>query len=213
MDITNGSDVSHMLMHSAFEELHKACELSKVSFDKHKLDINKCFFMSNQIIQKRKVIRKHLVKSIALFQAGMESSIHYYQSVNPELKKERNFSDKWEKAFEYLGIDAEFSGYKAFYTNIRNAVIHPDRESRIETINKIDFLTVFNGIKDGWEAEERLALALGTPFDNGSWVIMCQMYNLDPLPDENNFPDLVKLIGWLRRKHTDGLSVETEEAE
>ena len=197
MTITNGRDVAHLVIHSAFDELEKASELVKITVNIEEIEPMKSYLLKSEIDIRQINSRKYLIKAVALFQAGMESLINYWQSKYPEISGGSNFVSKYEKAFSVKGVFHSFDDYASFYRTVRNAIIHPDRQKKIETINNINFIQVYEGIKHGWDALERLADKLGEPFDSNSWKILCDLHGVDSQLLENNYPDLKELSNQL----------------
>jgi len=201
MEIHDGWNVSHLVMHSAFDELGKASEIANVELSVGDIDYMQCFFAAIEIEQRRATSRKHLVTAVALFQAGMESLINYWRSKYPDIEGGSNFVAYWKNAFTIKGVQGSFDDYAYFYRNIRNAIIHPDSVERIETINNLEFIQVYEGIKHGWVASEKLSQVLGTPYDNNSWEIMCSAHSVPTLPSIKDYPNLGSLRHELNRKH------------
>jgi hypothetical protein len=200
-DIKSGWDVAHLVMHSAFDELGLAATFCRVGpLDPQTIPPMDCFFLAGQIMQARAEARRHLVKAVALFQAGMESLINYWVSEHPEIPRSKKFVEKWKLAFTAKGQPAKFDGYATFYRDVRNAVIHPDSAQRIATIDQLRFIRVHEGMKHGWEAFGRLSAAMGDPHDKDSWRIMCEAHRVpldcpDPL-----YPDLLVLRSQLLKR-------------
>ncbi|MFC1626429.1 hypothetical protein ACFL19_01860 [Pseudomonadota bacterium] len=200
--INDGWDVADLVMHSAFDELHQASGLAFFPEKVEEIEPKQCFFISNEMIQRQGSLRKHLVKVTVLFQAGMESLIYYYRTKYPEINKGNPcFVKKWDDALAAKGISPNFNEYASFYKDIRIALTHPDRPERIDKINSIGFLSIYQGIKSGWEAEVRLASALGRPHDKNSWETMCAIHQVPIEPLDHEYPDLINLISTLRRRH------------
>ena len=206
IDISNGWDVSNLVMHSAFDELQQANEITKVNIKVNEIEPQECFFIGGEIRQRRSASRKHLVKATALFQVGMESLINYWLSKYPEIQGGGNFVKKWEKAFEAKGMIANFDDYASFYRSVRIAVIHPENQDRIDIINNINFMQVYQGIKHGWEASERLANELGEPYDNNSWKTMCNIHGVPFQPLESEYQNLEVLSKELYSRHLSELN-------
>jgi hypothetical protein len=203
-DISSGWDVSHLVMHSAFYELGEAAKLCRVDpLDPQMVDPSQSFFLAGQIMQAHAQARRPLVKAVALFQAGMESLINYWSSEHPEILSKGTFVQKWEQAFVKKGQPANyFDDYAAFYSEVRNAVIHPDTPQRIATINQLSFIRVHKGIEHGWDAFRRLADAIGEPHDKDSWRIMCEAHGVPTDCPVESYPDLMVLYGQLLKRHT-----------
>lgn len=178
--ITNGWDVAHLFMHSSLDELAAAHNIyvaaGKVDVDS--IDEQECFFLSPKMEFQDTNVKKHLVKAVALFQAGMEAVFHWMQNIDPEIKSNKGFANNWEEAFKKKGINFNFSKYRTFYEEYRIHIMHPDKEERFETINNLEFHEVFEGIKAGWLAYKALSEAVGYKHDDGSWKIMCNAHDL-----------------------------------
>lgn len=208
-EISDGWDVAHLVMHGAFDELHAACKEANVGLIQvQAIDPIQCFFVGGEVEKRRASARRHLVKSVALFQVGMESLISHWETKYPKIKTDGGFVKKWEHAFTTKGQPHSFNDYASFYREIRNAVVHPDSTQRITTINCLGFLPTYKGIRDGWDAVVRLAAALGEPHDNDSWKIMCDAHGIPAAPEENNFPDLTALRSSLYKRHLDELNAK-----
>lgn len=195
--ITNGWDVAHLVIHSAFDELKKASEFVKISINIEEIEPMKSQSIGFEILNRQINSKEYLVKAVALFQAGMESLINYWQSKYPEIKCDSGFVPKYEKAFSVKGVSHSFDDYASFYRTVRNAIIHPDSQQKIETINNINFIQVYKGINHGWDALERLADKLGEPFDTNSWETLCNIHRVDSQLLESDYPDLKELSNQL----------------
>ena len=205
-EITDGWSVAHLVMHSAFQELRQASELAQVYIKVAETDPIQCFFVGGEVEQRRSASREHLVKATALFQAGMESLINHWQSKYPEIQGGNNFVSKWECSFTSKGVEANFDDYASFYREVRNAVIHPDTQIKIDTINNIEFLSIYQGIKYGWDASRRLASELGEPYDNNSWGTMCNIHGIPVNPEGRDYPNLTSLRAELYKRHLEELN-------
>ena len=204
--INNGWDVSHHHTHEAFIHLGKACNinLNAIKYIESIPDDTPIpYFLksSNIILGEYNNESKQCIKATILFQAGMEAWISWaYTQEQLNIKKPRNFKDKWTKAFSHLNIDFDFSPYSDFYDNLRNPIIHPTTEQDIEKIAKIKSENVYRGFQAGWSATETLSAALGLPFDENSWEIMCEINGV-VLPDKiKDLGELQTLYRELRKK-------------
>lgn len=195
--ITNGWDVAHLVIHSAFDELKKASELVKITINIEEIEPMKSQLIGFEILNRQINSKEYLVKAVALFQAGMESLINYWQSKYPEISGGSNFVSKYEKAFSVKGVFHSFDDYASFYRTVRNAIIHPDSQQKIDTINNINFIQVYEGIKHGWDALERLSDKLGRSFDTNSWETLCNIHRVDSQLLESDYPDLKELSNLL----------------
>lgn len=155
MIISNGWQLAHMVIHSAFEQLNLAYQNKN-----NDMSLNK------------------LVTSVILFQSGMESLYYFMCSYDSKLQKKGSFKELWRNAFKGYNSDFNFDKYGDFYTEIRNAIAHPETEKRINKVNNLDFKTVYLGFKSGWEAFEELSSLTGKSHDNNSWEIMCSIHSL-----------------------------------
>lgn len=91
--INNGWDVAHLFMHSSLDELSAAhniyVETGKIDVDS--IDEQECFTLSPQIEFQDTNIKKHLVKAVSLFQAGMEAVFHWMTEIDPDIKSKNGF--------------------------------------------------------------------------------------------------------------------------
>lgn len=203
-EITNGWDVSHLVMHSAFDELSVAERFTKeITINIDECDSIKSFFIAGRIECNHSNARRHLVKATALFQAGMEALINHWISKYPELKFKGSFVETWKNAFAVKKVSDSFDCYASFYKDIRIAIIHPENADRIKKINNLTFWEVYSGIKCGWDATKILADAIGEKHDDNSWEIMCNLHGLSPNCIESDFPNLKVMSSKLYKKHLD----------
>ncbi len=209
--INNGFDVANLLMHSALDELcaaHTLCE--KVNdMDLDTIDETDCFLISPRIEGIDISIKKNLIKSIVLFQSGMEAIIHWIQNQDPCISSKGSFSEKWENAFNSKNIDFDFSHYKNFYKYYRIHIVHPDRNERFETLNNLTFSDVYNGIQEGWLAYAALSEAIGYKHDDNSWEVMCKAHNLPVTMRGGNYlvpSDVIISLNKKYRKYLDRIS-------
>ena len=207
LEIRDGWDVASLLMHGAFDELHGA-RLAAYTGDIQVSEIDpvQCFYVAAEILTKQNTARRCLVKSVALFQAGMESLISYWGTKYPEIEGGGGFVNRWIHAFESKGLPSDFDDYACFYRGIRNAIMHPETDERIATINTLRFLSVHRGIRSGWDAFEKLGSAIGEQHDEDSWGIMCRAHDVPENPSDTEFPDLEELCAALYKRHTDELN-------
>ena len=201
--INNGWDVAHLLMHSSFDELgaaHSLCEnISIIEVDS--IEESKCFSLALRIEDVDGRTKKHLVKSIILFQSGMEAIFNWIQSIDTSISNKGSFCEKWEKAFEAKGISHDFSQYRSFYENYRIHIVHPDKDERFETINTLSFPDVYEGIKSGWLAEAALSETVGHKHDKSSWKIMCNSHQLPSSIKISNYPKPQEVARLLRLRY------------
>ncbi len=203
MTINDGWDVAHLLMHSSLDELGSAHSLHE---DISKIDIDateetECFMLSPKVESIDNSIKKHLVKSVVLFQAGMEAVIHWAQSIDSSIPQSRSFSKKWENAFIAKGSHYDFSPYKSFYENYRIHIVHPDRDERFKTINDLSFTDVYEGIQNGWLAYAALSDVIGFKHDEDSWHVMCRAHQLPTSITVLNYPCPHEVIRSLNLKY------------
>lgn len=204
--------MAHLVMHSAFEELSTAHKLiQELVVNPDGLSPHDCFSIHGKIEISRPFIHRRLVASVLLFQSGMEGIYDWMCSVDTSLPQPRGFVKKWEEAIEQKELTISFLEYKDFYENVRNAITHPDRPERFDTINNLDFIEVYFGIKSGWAAFESLSNAIGRPHDNDSWVIMCKANGVPDNIDRTYYPNLKKLSSQLLEKFSDFYSDENKE--
>ena len=130
----------------------------------------------------------------------MESLINYWSFKHPEIASKGGFVQKWEQAFVAKGQPAKFDDYATFYREVRNAVIHPDTEQKIDTIDQLRFIRVHEGMKCGWEAFGRLSAAIGEPHDKDSWRIMCEAHRVPMDCPDPSYPDLMVLRSQLLKR-------------
>ena len=206
--INNGWDVAHLLMHSSLDELgaaHSLCDnVSKIDIDSVKE--TECFFLAPKIEGVESCVKKHLVKSVVLFQAGMEAIIHWIQSIDASIPKNGSFAKKWEKAFKAKSSNYDFSPYRDFYESYRIHIIHPDKDERFETINNLCFTEVYEGIKNGWLAYAGLSEAVGYKHDNDSWGVMCRTHQLPSSIDISSYPNPQESARLLRLRYRNYLN-------
>lgn len=201
--INNGWDVAYLLMHSSLDELgtaHSLCENTS-DIEINSVPENECFFLAPKIEGVYTCVRKHLVKSVVLFQSGMEAIINWIQSIDTSIPKNGSFAEKWENAFKAKSSDYDFSPYKEFYKNYRVHIVHPDKEERFETINNLSFSEVYEGIKSGWLAFAALSEVTGNKHDNDSWKIICDAHQLPSSIDKSIYPNPQEIAQLLRLKH------------
>ena len=208
-EICDGWDVANLVMHGAFDELGEASKAAHVgAVQVQVLDPAQCFFVGGEVEQRRASARRHLVKSVALFQAGMESLINHWGTKYPKISSGGSFVKKWEHAFTVKEQVFDFNDYATLYRKIRNAIIHPNTAERIATINTLGFLPVHRGIRCGWDAFGKLAASLGEPHDKDSWDIMCNAHGVPIDPSEGGFPDLTALRAELHKRYLDELNAK-----
>lgn len=201
--IENGFDVANLLIHSALDELcvaNRICQ--KINeIEPEKIEAPDCFFVSPNIESMDTSIKKHLIKSIVLFQSGMEAIIHWVQSQDSSISGKGSFAKKWINAFTAKDIDYDFSKYKNFYKNYRIHIVHPDRKERFETINNLIFIDIYNGLKCGWDAYAALSSAIGFKHDENSWEIMCGAHELPITSDNLDYCNPKELVILLNKKY------------
>ena len=206
LSINNGWDVAHLLMHSSFDELHEAHSLCNEAseIEVNTVEDTECFSLAQQVEYIDDSVKKHLVKSVILFQAGMEAILNWLQSIDTSISNKGSFSEKWEKAFKSKGVDYDFSYYRNFYENYRIHIVHPDKDERFETINTLKFYDVYEGVKSGWLADAALSEAVGNKHDKNSWKIMCNAHQLPSSINTSTYPNPQEIARHLRlryRKH------------
>jgi hypothetical protein len=211
LSINSGWDVAHHHIHEAFIHLGQAYEFNKRISQKYceyenKIHWAKLLGSSVEVRQSFIAENKLSIKSTILFQAGIEAWISWSYT-KPELAQTqipRFFVPKWETAFTQLGINYDFSVYAKFYKEFRNPVVHPSQQSDVEKVANICCKPVYDGLKAGWLAMSELSAALGQPFENNSWEIMC---NLNGVPEsivEGEIIDLQSLERDMLSRHLSG---------
>lgn len=204
LNISNGFDMAHLLMHAAFEELgyaHKSIQALVV--DPDTLDPNECFFVAGNIEVAREPIHRRLVASVLLFQAGMEGIYDWLRSKDSTLPEPNDFVKTWKKAFQEKDVDFDFFGYEDFYKNVRNSITHPNTPQRLQAVNNLEFTNIYLGLQFGWSAFDALSDVVGFHHDENSWVIMCNTRGVPPSINTATYPSLRKLSGQLYQKHLD----------
>ena len=175
MHIADGWDVAHLVMHTAFDELGLAGRHAQVGpIDPDAIDPIQCFH-------------------VTLYQAGMESTISYWISRHSGLSTAGGFVERWDNVCRAKGCAPGLGDYAIFYREIRNAIVHPDTDARVRTIQTLRVKRVHEGIADGWSALQRLASALGEPHDADSWKIMCEAHGVPLQCSDELYPDLLDL--------------------
>ena len=207
IEVQDGWDVANLVIHGAFDELQEASRAARVgAVDVPAIGPIECFYLAGEMTQRQATARRHLVKTVALFQAGMESLIHHWSAKYPEIKSGGRFVQKWEGAFRAKRIEPGLGDYKTFYERVRHAIVHPDSARKIATVNQLGFLSVHAGIRSGWDAFKRLGDAVGEPHDADSWSVMCNAHGVPANPSGTDFPDLRGLKVALYKRHLDELN-------
>lgn len=203
--------MAHLFMHSSLDELSAAhniyVEAGKIDVDS--VEEKECFILSPQVEFQDTNIKKHLVKAVSLFQAGMEAVFHWMKEIEPDIESNNGFSKKWEGAYKKKGIKYDFSKYKTFYEEYRIHIMHPDKEERFETINNLEFSEVYNGIEAGWDAYKILSGAVGYKHDDNSWAIMCDAHDLPANLNSWNLvnpKEISRLLNLKYRKYLDRIN-------
>jgi len=201
--INNGFDAANLLIHSSLDEMKEAFNwVVKVNeIDINSLENGDCSFHSPKIENIDKSISKHLIKAIVLFQAGMESIIHWIGTKDTTIKSSGSFVFKWEYAFEAKNIKHDFSEYANFYRSYRIHLIHPDKEERFETFNNLIFSDVYQGLLAGWNAFYVLSGAIGHKHDEESWQIMCAAHGLPGSVQREDYVSPKEVISHLDKKY------------
>ena len=207
MHIADGWDVAHLVMHTAFDELGLAGRHAQVGpIDPDAIDPIQCFHVGGRVDLAQGTSRRHLVKAVTLYQAGMESTISYWISRHSGLSTAGGFVERWDNVCGAKGCAPGLGDYAIFYREIRNAIVHPDTDARVRTIQTLRVKRVHEGIADGWSALQRLASALGEPHDADSWKIMCEAHGVPLQCSDELYPDLLDLRARLYKRHLDHLN-------
>jgi hypothetical protein len=214
-NINSGWDVAHHHIHEAFIHLGEAYAHNRYATEKWG-DFDSNFHWAD-LLSASGEVRQHItaesklcIKAVVLFQAGMEAWISWAYSENAlkGLGKPRSFIPKWETAFKHLNHSYDFSDYSYFYKKIRNPVVHPSSQKDVESVSKIWFKPVYQGMLSGWEAMAALSHNLGRTFENDSWEVMCRVNNAPKVIIEQEVTDLQLLEQGMSQKHLLGFRGE-----
>ena len=101
------------------------------------------------------------------------------ESNNKKDKIKNIFRNKWGHSLIALGKSTNnFDIYdKEIYLKFRNVLIHPS-ENALNNLDDLCFKNLYFGFKNGWEAFGDLYDGLGTPHDQSSWKIMCEVHGI-----------------------------------
>ena len=191
-------DYASIVGHGAFDELADASRIAHMNPPNLRdLNLGDLHDLLCSINFRREKLVLPLVKAVSLFQTSMEGLISEYELVkHDKLKDNLDFKERWVGAFKESKIDYDFQWYGSFYEAYRICLIHFKRDKAKDTSNAVkslEFIDVYNGIQQGWEAFNALAGIIHGGNDSNSWSMICNSHGLPDIVKESDYPRLNQL--------------------
>lgn len=194
-----GLKAGEMLFH-AYQSVCKAKQL--IEYNYNPLDYQN---LSIQLASERQNEFQFCIQAVILFQASMEAIINQVITTQPDTKEfieaslkkkwyQASFKDKWCKTLKKQKIELKnFEKYhENIYRTLRNNVVHPKNRYSVENAEKFIFPDVYLGFQHGWLAFAFLSQAVGSPHDNNSWDIYCNICHLPESVNPEEYPNLTE---------------------
>lgn len=179
--VNENVDIASLLSVSAGELLAKAYQIHT--------EMKKYARNSDSYFELRSKERVVCIQGVILFQASMEAMINEEIENEPKLKvikkksdelnskfKILSFKNKWELAFEVLGVPKNcttyLEKYLKFYIKFRVPITHA--KSRYVEAEKFNFTNVYEGIKNGYYAVESFYTHLIKFSKEHTWKEFCK---------------------------------------
>jgi len=218
MDVTDHFGVANLLGHPAFEHLASAHQnyteiRSRGLFDPAPHKWPACLGLGGSLEILRRKELKSCIQAVILFQAMMEKIPYFVPDIGSGLQSigGDKFRPNWDNLLSQISGSSEraeakkaFNEYHThFYSAFRNPIIHGQKSSDVQQVNKIRLPDVYEGMRLGWRAYDYLLTAAFAPeqIHEPSWNVMCNAHHLPSSLNTADYPDIDDLGRQFRKKH------------